>query len=29
LPLNVHHGDGVTTWNDETEVFQFSVGQAF
>ncbi|MGC1728084.1 MAG: outer membrane protein assembly factor BamA [Steroidobacteraceae bacterium] len=29
LPLNVQHGDGITTWEDETEVFQFSVGQAF
>jgi outer membrane protein insertion porin family len=29
LPLNPVHGDGVTTWGDETEVFQFSVGQAF
>jgi outer membrane protein insertion porin family len=29
LPLNVQHGDGVTTWGDQTEVFQFSVGQAF
>jgi outer membrane protein insertion porin family len=29
LPLNAQRGDGVTTWGDETEVFQFSVGQAF
>ncbi len=29
LPLNAQHGNGVTTWGDETEVFQFSVGQAF
>jgi outer membrane protein insertion porin family len=29
LPLNAKRGDGVTTWGDETEVFQFSVGQAF
>jgi outer membrane protein insertion porin family len=29
LPLNVQRGDGITTWGDETEVFQFSVGQAF
>jgi outer membrane protein insertion porin family len=29
LPLNPQHGNGVTTWGDETEVFQFSVGNAF
>ncbi|MGH8134098.1 MAG: outer membrane protein assembly factor BamA, partial [Steroidobacteraceae bacterium] len=29
LPLNARHGDGITTWGDETESFQFSVGQAF
>jgi outer membrane protein insertion porin family len=29
LPLNAKRGDGLTTWSDETEVFQFSVGQAF
>jgi len=29
LPLNAKRGDGVTTWGDETEVFQFSVGNAF
>jgi outer membrane protein insertion porin family len=29
LPLNARRGDGVTSWGDETEVFQFSVGQAF
>ena len=29
VPLNVQHGDGITTWGDETEAFQFSVGQAF
>ena len=29
LPLNARRGDGITTWGDETEVFQFSVGQAF
>jgi outer membrane protein insertion porin family len=29
LPLNTRRGDGVTSWGDETEVFQFSVGQAF
>ncbi len=27
--LNAKHGDGITTWGDETEGFQFSVGQAF
>jgi outer membrane protein insertion porin family len=29
IPLNAQHGDGVTTWGDETEGFQFSVGNAF
>ena len=29
VPLNAKRGDGVTKWGDETEVFQFSVGQAF
>ena len=29
IPLNAKHGDGVTTWGDETEGFQFSVGNAF
>ena len=29
VPLNAKHGDGVTTWGDETEGFQFSVGKAF
>jgi outer membrane protein insertion porin family len=29
LPLNAKRGDGVTRWGDETETFQFSVGQAF
>jgi len=29
LPLNAKKGNGITTWSDETEVFQFSVGQAF
>jgi outer membrane protein insertion porin family len=29
LPLNPQHGNGITTWGDETEVFQFSVGNAF
>jgi outer membrane protein insertion porin family len=29
LPLNAKRGDGIQTWGDETEVFQFSVGQAF
>jgi len=29
VPLNAKHGDGVTTWGDETEGFQFSVGNAF
>ena len=29
VPLNAKHGDGVTKWGDETEGFQFSVGNAF
>jgi len=29
LPLNAKRGNGITTWSDETETFQFSVGQAF
>src|ERR1700726_619428 len=29
LPLNAKRGDGVTKWGDETEGFQFSVGNAF
>jgi len=29
IPLNAHHGNGITTWGDETEGFQFSVGNAF
>jgi len=29
VPLNAQHGDGVTKWGDQTEVFQFSIGQAF
>jgi outer membrane protein insertion porin family len=29
VPLNATHGNGVTTWGDETEGFQFSVGNAF
>ncbi|HXY75307.1 MAG TPA: outer membrane protein assembly factor BamA [Steroidobacteraceae bacterium] len=29
LPLNAQHGNGITTWGDETQVFQFSVGNAF
>jgi outer membrane protein insertion porin family len=29
VPLNAKRGDGVTTWGDETEGFQFSVGNAF
>ena len=29
LPLNARRSDGITSWGDETEVFQFSVGQAF
>jgi outer membrane protein insertion porin family len=29
IPLNAKHGNGLTTWGDETEGFQFSVGNAF
>ena len=29
VPLNAKSGDGITTWGDEREVFQFSVGNAF
>jgi hypothetical protein len=29
VPLNAKSGDGVTTFGDEREVFQFSVGNAF
>jgi len=29
IPLNAKRGNGITTWGDETEAFQFSVGQAF
>jgi outer membrane protein insertion porin family len=29
VPLNRIHGDGLTKWGDQTEVFQFSIGQAF
>jgi outer membrane protein insertion porin family len=29
VPLNAKHGDGLTKWGDETEGFQFSVGNAF
>jgi outer membrane protein insertion porin family len=29
VPLNSKNGDGVTRWGDETEGFQFSVGNAF
>ncbi|HET7757128.1 MAG TPA: outer membrane protein assembly factor BamA [Steroidobacteraceae bacterium] len=29
MPLNARRGDGITRWGDETEAFQFSVGQAF
>ena len=29
MPLNAKTGDGITTWGDEREVFQFSVGNAF
>jgi outer membrane protein insertion porin family len=29
IPLNAKKGDGVTSWGDETEGFQFSVGNAF
>jgi outer membrane protein insertion porin family len=29
VPLNAKHSDGATNWGDETEIFQFSIGQAF
>src|SRR5579863_4799138 len=29
VALNARRGDGITTWGDQTEGFQFSVGQAF
>ena len=29
VPLNAQHGNGITTWGDQTEAFQFSVGNAF
>jgi outer membrane protein insertion porin family len=29
VPLNSKRGDGLTRWGDETEGFQFSVGNAF
>jgi outer membrane protein insertion porin family len=29
VPLNAQHSNGVTTWGDQTEGFQFSVGNAF
>jgi outer membrane protein insertion porin family len=29
IPLNAAHAKSLTTWGDETEVFQFSIGQAF
>ncbi|MBV9345110.1 MAG: outer membrane protein assembly factor BamA, partial [Gammaproteobacteria bacterium] len=29
VPLNAKKGDGITRWGDETEGFQFSVGNAF
>jgi len=29
LPLNPRHSNFTNTWGDETEVFQFSIGQAF
>ncbi len=29
VPVNVRRGDGVTRWGDETEGFQFSIGNAF
>jgi outer membrane protein insertion porin family len=29
VPLNAKSGNGITTWGDEREVFQFSVGNAF
>jgi outer membrane protein insertion porin family len=28
IPLNARHGDAIN-WGDETEGFQFSIGQAF
>jgi outer membrane protein insertion porin family len=29
VPLNAQHGNGETIWGDQTEIFQFSVGNAF
>jgi outer membrane protein insertion porin family len=29
LPLNAQHGNTTNSWGDESEVFQFSIGQAF
>jgi outer membrane protein insertion porin family len=29
LPLNAKHSNGSSSWGDETEPFQFSIGQAF
>jgi outer membrane protein insertion porin family len=29
LPLNAKHGNTTNNWGDESEVFQFSIGQAF
>jgi len=29
VPLNAQHGDQFFKWGDQTEVFQFSIGQAF
>ena len=29
VPLNAKSGNGITTFGDEREVFQFSVGNAF
>jgi outer membrane protein insertion porin family len=29
MPLNAKSSDGITTWGDDREVFQFSVGNAF
>ncbi|MBV8909205.1 MAG: outer membrane protein assembly factor BamA [Gammaproteobacteria bacterium] len=29
VPLNAKRGNGISTWGDEREVFQFSVGNAF
>jgi hypothetical protein len=29
LPLNAQHSNGSSSFGDETEVFQFSIGQAF